>query len=183
MYASTSNCTEHACLSACTVAKMLTTSIQVPSVEWRFVENANVKMLRDSTPLRRAALKYARATNRVPFFSQPPALNPTRPRLNLFGRTVQVAGTSTGQQASGAARRASTSRRSSGGRSIRGVDSRDDDQDEAHAGAAQQTRACSICDRLRNATAQAVVVAHTLLGDPEVTSLPSLALATVCCCT
>jgi hypothetical protein len=161
-----------------------TTKLQVPSVEWLHAEDATeaAKALRNSKPLRRAALKYAQATNRVPFFNQPPASAPARPVLNFFGRTVreeeeatreQAAGagaTGAGEQAAGAGQaqsqgpRPSSSRRSREAHRRRGSSSQGDPEEEDR----EVARACSMCDRLRNATAHAVVLAHTLLGDPQV---------------
>jgi hypothetical protein len=174
------------CLSACTVFRVPTTKIQVPSVEWLYAEDATneAKALRSSKTLRRAALKYAQLTNRVPFFNQAPASAPTRPALNMFGRTLQAEKEATGTQAANAGEgatgageqaatagqglsqgpRSSTSRRTSGGRRSRAGDDEEEDLERA----VERLRACSMCDRLRNATAKAVVLAHTLLGDPQV---------------
>jgi hypothetical protein len=60
-------------------------------------------------------------------------------------------------------------RRGRGRRALNDADTEEDADVDAEAGEQEALdRASSVCDRLRNLTARSVVIAHALLGDPEV---------------
>jgi hypothetical protein len=118
-----------------------------------------------SKALKKAAILYAQGSNNMPFFCSKPTQD--RPKLDLFGRTppaLQEQGTGAQGAAGDNSGRAGTSRgrgRSSGGRARTSREQAETDVEERDMGS-------SVCDRLRNAAARTVVLAHKLLGDPAV---------------
>jgi hypothetical protein len=140
---------------------------------WLFAEDAppEVKALRKCRALRRAALLYVQSSNNVPFFSRKQTQD--RPQLELFGRAlpvVQEQGTGAQGSAGDTAGRAGTSRGRGRGRG-RGRSSGSGaraSREQADTDVEEQELGTSVCDRLRNATARTVVLAHKLLGDPAV---------------
>jgi hypothetical protein len=70
---------------------------------------------------------------------------------------------------SGRVRGRGCGRRGRGRRALLDPDTEEEAEQEAQAGQLEALdRASSVCDRLRNLTARCVLIAHTLLGDPQV---------------
>jgi hypothetical protein len=98
----------------------------------------------------------------------PPANEPGTPeaaQAEAGGRAPPPAGGRSGRVRG----RGKRGRRGRGRRALNDADTEEDADQDAEAGEQEALdRASSVCDRLRNLTARCVVIAHALLGDPEV---------------
>lgn len=101
--------------------------------------------------LKSAAFLYTQRVWQKPFFSALPCA--TCPELNLFGRDPPPLDEEEEQAAAAVSTKKVRKK----------VSKRVLEEEEEFA-----PRQASVCDRLRNAVPRLIVVAHTLLGDPEV---------------
>jgi hypothetical protein len=153
--------------------------MQVKAMEWLCKPDAapEHEALKNSKELQKAALLYYRSTYKKPFFTAAPPTGPVDPpKLNFFGRTPPPgaqdpvaaeqgeaadagAGAQQQQQQAGAQGAGPARRR----RRLASLQDEDTEEEELEA----VVRAPSVCDRLRNACARCVMIAHKLLGDPD----------------